>query len=142
MKGTYPEASAKTLINYVGKVWSFRNNIQVKDLAVLPLKTRSAIAIGEVAGGYQYTHEGGAGYHSRQVRWIRTDLPRSPALFGQDLLYSLGLAMTICNIKRNDAEKRIRLIAAGTPVTPPPAGRDRQRGKSYRHIRVCRRSDS
>ena len=37
------------------------------------------------------------------------DIPRSN--FDQDLLYSLGAFLTICEVKRNDAEKRIRAMA-------------------------------
>jgi restriction system protein len=48
-------------------------------------------------------------YHSIKVKWIETDIPRSN--FDQDILYSLGAFMTVCQIKRNDAEKRIREMA-------------------------------
>ncbi len=43
------------------------------------------------------------------MKWIEKDVPRS--VFAQDLLYSFGAIMTICEIKRNDAEKRVRLLA-------------------------------
>lgn len=113
MREMYPDESSKTLINWTGQVWAFRERIQPKDMIVLPLKKRSAIAIGQVTGPYQYRSDGQDGYHTRSVKWLKTDLPRSPALFGQDLLYSLGSSMTVCRIQRNNAEKRINAIVEG-----------------------------
>src|SRR5437868_4152350 len=52
MKETYPDDSVNRLTNWTGQVWAFRDRIQPGDLVVLPLKTRSAIAIGEVNGPY------------------------------------------------------------------------------------------
>jgi restriction system protein len=108
-----PDASAGKVANHVGQVWSFRSRIQNGDLVVLPLKTQSAIAIGRVAGPYQYTTEMGDGVrHIRKVEWLRTDLPRTT--FDQDILYSLGAFMTVCRIERNNAEARIRAILSGS----------------------------
>jgi restriction system protein len=119
MKKTYADEPPKRLINWTGQVWAFRNRIQIDDLVVLPLKRRSAIAIGQVTGAYKYRAEGDEGLHSRVVKWLKTDFPRSPALFGQDLLYSLGAFMTVCEIRRNDAEKRIRGIIQGKFMSAP-----------------------
>jgi restriction system protein len=44
--------------------------------------------------------------HYREIEWLNTDIPRSS--FDQDLLYSFGAFLTVCEIKRNDAEKRVR----------------------------------
>ncbi len=108
----HPDASGGKVGNHVGQVWAFCNRIQKGDLAVLPLKSRSAIAIGKVVGSYQYTNELGAGIrHVRKVEWLRTDLPRTT--FDQDILYSLGAFMTVCKIERNNAEERIREILSG-----------------------------
>lgn len=120
MRDTYADEDQKRLINWTGQVWAFRDRIQVGDLVVLPLKTRSAIAIGQVTGPYTYVADGQDGTHTRPVKWLRTDLPRSAALFGQDLLYSLGAFMTVCRIQRNNAEKRIAAILQDK-AAPPPA---------------------
>jgi restriction system protein len=48
--------------------------------------------------------------HSREVKWLNLEVPRS--VVDQDLLYSFGALMTICEIRRNDAENRIRKMAA------------------------------
>lgn len=49
-------------------------------------------------------------YHYRDVEWIAQDVPRSN--FDQDILYSFGAIMTICQIHRNEAERRVHEMAA------------------------------
>ena len=111
-ESTYPNAGKGRVANHVGQVWAFRARFKVGDLVVLPLKTQSAIAIGKITGDYQYrTDLGDSAKHARPVEWLKTDLPRTT--FDQDLLHSFGAFMTVCEIKRNDAEKRIRAIAEG-----------------------------
>ena len=108
----FPDASGGKVANHVGQIWAFRSRIQKDDLVVLPLKRRSAIAIGKMIGPYQYTTEMGDGIrHIRKVEWLRTDLPRTT--FEQDILHSLGAFMTVCQIERNHAEERIRSILGG-----------------------------
>jgi restriction system protein len=121
IKDTYPDESSKRLINWTGQLWAFRDRIQLNDLVVLPLKTRSAIAIGRVTGPYRYEADGKDGFHTRGVKWLKTDFPRSPSIFGQDLLYSFGAFMTVCQIQRNNAEKRIKAIVEGKAAVTPPA---------------------
>ena len=107
-----PEASTAKVSNALDQLWAFSNRMQKDDLVVLPLKTQAAIAIGKVTGPYQYQTElGEAVRHVRPVKWLRKDLPRTA--FDQDLLYSFGAFMTVCQISRNDAEKRIRDVLGG-----------------------------
>ncbi len=103
----YPDMSPKAVMNNAAQLWAFSKKIKKGDLVVLPLKTRSAIAIGEIAGDYQYLD----GRHVRKVKWIKEDIPRNA--FGQDLLYSFGAFMTVCQIKRNNAEERVKAILDG-----------------------------
>jgi restriction system protein len=104
-----PDATGGKVANHVGQVWAFHSRIQKDDLVVLPLKSRSAIAIGKMVGPYEYTTELGDGIrHVRKVEWLRTDLPRTT--FDQDILHSMGAFMTVCQIERNKAEERIRAI--------------------------------
>jgi restriction system protein len=128
MKSTYPDEAPKRLSNWTGQVWAFRERIQKDDLVVLPLKRRSAIAIGRVTGGYSYLVEAGEGLHTRPVKWLRSDIPRSS--FDQDILYSLGAFMTVCQISRNNAEERIRAVLAGKPAPEmmPSNSEDPQNG--------------
>lgn len=121
MREAYPDASNYKLGNYVGQVWAFKSRIQPKeDLVVLPLKTRSVIAIGRPTGPYEYCAENPEGArHTRPVEWIRTDIPRTA--FDQDILYSLGAFMTVCQIRRNKAEERIKAVLEGREQLPPGA---------------------
>ncbi|HHW26653.1 MAG TPA: restriction endonuclease [Firmicutes bacterium] len=115
MRETYPDEKPRTINNWVTQVWSFRNRMKVGDLVVLPIKTRSVIAIGRVTGSYQYTpHLGEGARHARQVQWLNTDVPRSA--FDQDLLYSFGAYLTVCQISRNRAEQRIEALISGRPI--------------------------
>ncbi|SMC27957.1 restriction system protein [Desulfacinum hydrothermale DSM 13146] len=105
----YPNMPAKAVMNNAAQLWAFAKKIEKGDLVVLPLKTRSTIAIGEIVGEYQFLQ----GRHVRKVEWLKEDIPRN--VFGQDLLYSFGAFMTVCQIKRNNAEERVREILAGKP---------------------------
>ena len=80
---------------------------------VLPRKLTSQIAIGRVTGPYEYQQVDNAFRHVRPVKWLQTDLPRT--VFEQDILYSLGSLRTVCNISRNDAERRVKAVASGQP---------------------------
>lgn len=114
----YSGAKKMTIANEVGQIWSFIKRIQPNDLIVLPLKLRSAIAIGKVTGSYQYRTDLSSNiHHVHPVEWIKTDLPRT--IFEQDLLYSFGAFMTVCQIQRNSAEERVRAILIGKKITPP-----------------------
>ncbi len=109
---TYPDASTATTRNHVGQLWAFRGRVEDGDLVILPLKTQSAIAIGKAIGPYKYrTDLGDSIRHTRRVEWLVTDLPRTT--FDQDLLYSLGAFMTVCQISRHNAGERIKAVLAG-----------------------------
>src|SRR5207245_11210582 len=104
--------------SWVNQIWTFAKHIQLGHLIILPLKTRSAIAIGRVTGPYAYRPDlPGNARHTHKVEWIRDDLPRSD--FDIDLLHSLGAFLTVCQIKRNDAEQRIRGLLEGKRIPPP-----------------------
>jgi len=122
----YPDKSQRATGNFSGQLWAFYKRIEINDIVVLPLKTgNSTIAIGRIKGPYEYRD----GRHTRKVEWIRDDVPRSD--FGQDLLYSFGAFMTVCQIQRNDAESRVLAVLNGKkdpqlngttpgPQPPPP----------------------
>lgn len=110
----HPEASTNVVSNKVGQLWAFKERIKKGDLVVLPLKARSAIAIGRITGPYKYRTELPEGArHTRCTKWLKTDIPRNSV--DQDLLYSLGAYMTVCQIQRNDAEQRITAMLEETP---------------------------
>lgn len=118
MQQQYPGEPARRIGNWSGQVWAFVLAMQPGDLVVVPRKSNGSIAVGEIKSAYAFEAGADAMYrHHRTVQWLNTDVPRSA--FDQDLLYSLGAIMTVCEIKRNDAEKRIRAMAKkGWHLTP------------------------
>lgn len=103
----HPNAKKMQVVNEAGQIWRFIHEVQKGDLVALPLKTQAAIAIGEVRGDYEYKQITENIKHIRQVKWLKI-IPR--AAFDQDILYSLGAFMTVCQISRNDAENRIKAL--------------------------------
>jgi restriction system protein len=99
--------------NYAGQLWTFVLAMKEGDIVVLPRKLTSQVALGKVSGPYKYRKVGDAFRHTRSVTWIRPDVARS--VFAQDMLYSFGAFMTVCNISRNDAETRIAAVLEGKP---------------------------
>lgn len=117
-----PDSGEKKLDNYARQLWAFAKKMKRGDRVVLPRKHKSTIAVAEITGDYGYDGSQPDPYkHSRNVRWIATDVPRTS--FDQDLLFSFGAFMTICEIKRNDAERRVRAMeAAGWPSSGSKPG--------------------
>ena len=112
-----PDAKPRAVGNFAGQLSAFAVAMQEGDLVVLPRKRTSQIAIGRVTGPYQYRQVDGTFRHTRPVEWLQTDLPRT--VFEQDLLYSFGALMTVCNISRNDAERRVAVVVEGKPDPGP-----------------------
>jgi len=115
VRATYPDAGKGRVKNWTTQLWAFRDRIQPGDLVVLPLHAQSAVAIGEITGPYVYRPDlPSDARHTRTTNWLRTDIARSK--FDQDLLYSLGAFLTVCQVKRNNAEERIKAILGGQPA--------------------------
>lgn len=111
MRRCLRDAGEGKLRNHVGQIWAFCATIARGDWFALPSKFSSAIHFGEITGPLQFDPTASPPFkHFRTCKWIARDVPRNR--FDQDLLYSLGAFMTICRITRNDAEARIRAIAA------------------------------
>lgn len=111
VKTTKPELKPHAAGNYAGQLWAFAIAMQPGDLVVLPRKLTSQVALGRVTGPYKYEKVDGVSRHTRAVEWVRPDVARS--VFAQDLLYSFGAFMTVCNITRNGAEARVAAVLAG-----------------------------
>ena len=120
-------SDAKTA-NFGGQLWALRGRIQPGDLLVMPLKTTKQIALGRVTGPYEYRAQepDPAKRHVVPVEWKRVDLPRSSVK--QDLLFTLGSAMSIFSPSKNDAVARLEhLLEFGvdpgqTGFFPQPGG--------------------
>jgi restriction system protein len=92
---TFAGEKQGTIYSFIGQLWALRSRIQPGDLLVMPLKTTRQIALGWVTGGYTYRADE-PDPTKRQVvtvDWKRTDLPRTSVK--QDLLFTLGSAMSI-----------------------------------------------
>ncbi len=113
--------------NYTGQLWSLIHRIKKGDFMVLPIKSTSQIAIGEVTEAYHYVRDevDPSKRHRLGVNWLKTDI--SKTLVKQDLLYQLGSAMTVFVIANNDANFRLRQLLAGHP---DPGARGAQPGSS------------
>ena len=94
---------------WAAQLWSLCTQVRQGDLVVLPRKRTSQIALGVVTREYWYNGEADSTMpHAVSVDWRRTDVPRTAVR--QDLLYSLGSALSICQIKRNDGAWRLQQL--------------------------------
>jgi len=107
-----PGAKRPNIRNRAGQLEDFAIEMRKGDIVALPLKTRpSQIALGRVTGDYAFREVAGKPRHTRPVEWVRADTPRNA--FEQDLLYSLGAFLTVCRIRRHEAERRIVAVILG-----------------------------
>lgn len=130
----FPELGQAAKANYTGQAWALRSRIKVGDLLVMPLKTTKQLALGRVTSAYRYRAEDGDPdrRHVIGVDWLVTDLPRGAVK--QDLLYSLGSALSIFSPSKGHAVARLEsLLETGRDpglvgFEPPyrlPRGNDR-----------------
>jgi len=118
----YPDATPALRRNNAGQIWTFSHRMQPGDWVIVPSKSKPVLNVAEITGPYVFQAAAeDAYYHYRAVKWVGRDVPRST--FSQDLLYSLGAIMTICQIERNDAEKRVRAMAAAGWKPEAPSGK-------------------
>lgn len=144
LRKAYPDAPENRLGTWARQKRVFIASIKPGDWVVVPRKHRATIALGEVTGPYEYDPKAAPLYrHSRKVKWLNTEIPRSA--FDQDLLYSFGAFMTICEVKRNDAERRVRALAAAgwkqaaaKKPKPPTDEEDEEQGEAVDLERLAR----
>ena len=123
------ETSSAVLGNWSGQLWRFLRIMEPGDIIVMPLKkVADTVAIGRIAGTYYYDATQPEGFrHSRRVEWVRPAVSRSE--LGSDLLSSLGSLLTVCELSRRDAARRLAEVAEGredpgwqwSEEDPPPA---------------------
>ena len=142
VKDGRPGLKLRANVNVARQFWAFAFMMQEGDIVVLPRKHTSQIAIGRVTGPYRYDQVNTEFRHTRPVEWLRPDVPR--ATFKQDLLYSFGAFMTVCNISRHDAARRVVAVLEGKPDPGPsvplksPTVSRRQQTKANPY-QTCRR---
>lgn len=116
LHSTLRGAGENQLRNYAAQLNQFVNVIAGGDLIVLPRKLTTGVAIGKVTGPYRYEPLG-TPRHVRPVSWLKEAVPRE--VFAQDLRYSFGAFMTVCEVKRNEALARVEAVVA-TGIDPGP----------------------
>lgn len=101
-----PDQSSRRLGNWAGQIFAFVSSMAKGDWIAVPRKTKAAIAIGEIEGGYHFDSKAKVMFrHYRTVKWMNVDVPRSA--FDPDILQSLAALTTICRIQRNNSEARV-----------------------------------
>ncbi len=109
IRSFYPGWADGKYVQHAGQWRAFLHSMQPGDLVAMPRKRQKSIAIGEVVGGYEFDAAASEPFrHTRKVRWI--DVERPKVAFDPDLLNSFSAMSTICQIKRNDAEQRVRAL--------------------------------
>ncbi|WP_407288160.1 CBS domain-containing protein [Streptomyces sp. BP-8] len=109
----YPDEGPYTVGNWTGQLYRFAHEIQPGDLVVLPLRS-SRVAIGRVAGGYEYQAEAvDRPRHVRRVEWLVKDIDRQA--IQPDLLDSMGSLLTVFELSRFSAAERTAALAEGKP---------------------------
>jgi restriction system protein len=108
-RARHPGRSQSHVSTQVAQLWAFARRMEVGDVVVVPSLIQREIAIGEIAGPYRWEEDGDADMpHVRDVTWHAIDLPR--IAFDPDLRYSFGGSVTVCSVRRNDAERRVRAM--------------------------------
>lgn len=104
----YPKFKHFHRVQNSGQIWAFAHRMSPGDWVCVPSK-RKTIHVGEITGKYTFVADAeDPYYHYRTVKWLENDIPRTN--FDQDILNSLGAFTTICQIKRHDAEARVRAL--------------------------------
>jgi restriction system protein len=122
LREKWPNAAEGKVRNHAAQIWAFLHSMAVDDLVVVPSKKKPELHFAVIRTDAQYDKTAERDYrHFREVKWLQ-DVPRSA--MDKDILYSLGAIMTICEIRRNDAEARVRKmlkLAAAKPIAAKPS---------------------
>jgi len=124
VRKTYPGIGTKLLGIWTGQLWAFSHSISTGDLVMLPSKIRpQVIYVGEVLSEYKFSAEADLLYqHTHSVKWLK-EISRKE--LDPDIKHSSQSSLTIFQIKRPNAEARIRkMLKVPVPPTatqqPPP----------------------
>lgn len=130
LKQMYPNAKPGKITQNSGQFWTFLKKMSPGDWVVTPSKRGPFIHIGEIKSECRYNPDAEDMFkHYREVDWFATEIPKSN--FDQDLLYSFGAFLTFCEIKRNNAEQRLKAMHAnGWRVGSPSRPSARSAGKT------------
>lgn len=88
-----------TISNWSGQLYSFCVEMQIGDYVLIPSKGSRSYVLSRITGEYQYDERAKLP-HSRTVKIIRKDIPRSA--FEQSTQYSLGAFRTVFKVKQEE----------------------------------------
>jgi restriction system protein len=124
-----PAAKEKAVAVYAAQGNIFCNKMKVGDWIVTPSKSSPGLLrFAEISGDYIFDDDAEESYrHARPVKWF-AEIRREE--FEQDIQFSFGSAMTICNIKQESRIKHIVSkflksldcvsVSSPPPQSPPP----------------------
>ncbi len=113
----YPQDGKRKIQAWSRQAYQFTRCMKEGDWVVLPSKFNPVLHFGKVLGPVEFNPKDENPYkNSRRVEWFATDIPR--ARFDQDILYSFGAFLTVCEIHRNKAEARVKEMASNAWNVP------------------------
>ncbi len=103
-----------------GQIWSFLKKIEIGDLVAVPLKTQwPCIKFGEITGDYEFKKYSHNVRHTRSVKWLGE---AQHSEIYDDISNSLNAAMTVAQVRAEDAEKRmLKFLKDPTPKPKLPS---------------------
>jgi restriction system protein len=118
LRKTYPDLSKKAIGGSAGQIGIIWREMKPGDWVIVPSKRQPAVHVAEIESDYKYDESGDDSYrHYRDIRWIKQDIPTSN--FDRDIARSMNALLTVCGIKRSDAERKVRGMAkSGWGITP------------------------
>jgi len=116
----YPESRETRIASHVNQLLDFVSTAAEGDLVVMPLSSRPAVAVAEIAGDYAYRPDLGGGMaHVRPVKWLRSGLSRD--YLPSSLLEAFESYATFFRVEVEEAEPLLRNLAADPSTAQPVA---------------------
>jgi hypothetical protein len=109
LRQTHRDKADGTISSWAGQIWVFMENVQERDLIVMPRRGQQTVAIGKMAGGYQFRPDVPHLFHDRAVTWVNREVPRDA--LDPDLRKSMDAPGTIHRPSAGNAEQRLRAVA-------------------------------
>lgn len=100
--------SEKRISAHTGQVYRILNEVNKDDIFVSPIEKGTIFCIGSVDTDRPNIHDTRITF---PIKWLRTEVPLGA--FQQDLRYSFMAIMKVCEVKRNNALRRLIAIANG-----------------------------
>lgn len=119
IRQVYGEERPQSLASQAGQIFRFVHDVELGDIAVLPLLSDPGhVAIGRVSGEYEYREEerfGPDARNTRRVEWFAQRVPYER--FDPDLREAFGQQGTVSEITKPDAARRLVASVQGSDVS-------------------------